>query len=650
MLASAESIWEQLERNNILKDDATRIQRLKNNLRGLVFNFLNFEDNRIHKDNKRKQIVKNLCEKFVILKPDKGGGVVLLQKSDYVENMESLFMDRTKFKVLDNNPTSTRLATLQNYLLKLKKRGSISEEEYKTIRPKNARPARAFGNPKTHKVYEKIPKFRPVIDTTGTSHYSVGKYLSNLLNPLQHNDHSLRDTFDAADRIRNIPPELLEEGYRFVSFDVESLFTSVPLNRTLAIIEKRVYTEKQINTKLSKHELKKLIKDTCTSTPFSFNGTIYEQIDGVSMGCSLGPLLANIIMTELEKIVVDRLLQDGTLRFYCRYVDDTLMLMKPSDIQLVKDEFEKFDKNLKFTFETFEDILPHFLDIEIHNDGLKIYRKETFTGHYTDFNSFVPWKYRVSWIRSLVSRAKKICDPKYLPDELKKIKTFAAWNNFPGRVRNSLVRRFSASERDTQQRESDTEEEEIDIWLKFPYIGQYGETLLKAFVKKAQRMVRDDMKVNFKIHFQTTPLSSFTCVKDHTPFLNRSNVVYQVSCPGCGAEYIGKTDRTLFERTSEHAWTDKASCVREHIHECEQFNHIFDILTIDAFDEEMNSEVDDVTRKREFFKETIRQHTKILDQDRNWNVLLHKEALQISRAKNLLNDGLSASREPVLFR
>ena len=100
----------------------------------------------------------------------------------------------------------------------------------------------------------------------------------------------------------------------------------------------------------------------------------------------------------------------------------------------------------------------------------------------------------------------------------------------------------------------------------------------------------------------------------------------------------------------EHAWADKASCVREHIHGCEQFNHIFDILRIDCLDDNEVSEVDDVNRKRLFFRETIRQHTKILDQDSNWNVLLHKEALHISRGKGLLNDGLKATREPVLFR
>ena len=37
---------------------------------------------------------------------------------------------------------------------------------------------------------------------------------------------------------------------------------------------------------------------------FSFNNTFYEQIDGFSMGSPLGPVIANIFMTELEKYVV----------------------------------------------------------------------------------------------------------------------------------------------------------------------------------------------------------------------------------------------------------------------------------------------------------------------------------------------------------
>ena len=56
----------------------------------------------------------------------------------------------------------------------------------------------------------------------------------------------------------------------------------------------------------------------------SLNGKLYKQIDGVSMGSPLGPTLANIIMTEFEDIIIKPLINSGTIKFYKRYVDDTL--------------------------------------------------------------------------------------------------------------------------------------------------------------------------------------------------------------------------------------------------------------------------------------------------------------------------------------
>ena len=46
------------------------------------------------------------------------------------------------------------------------------------------------------------------------------------------------------------------------------------------------------------------------------------------MGASLGPALANIIMTEREKVTFDNLVKEGTIKFYIRYVDDILLLVK----------------------------------------------------------------------------------------------------------------------------------------------------------------------------------------------------------------------------------------------------------------------------------------------------------------------------------
>ena len=71
-----------------------------------------------------------------------------------------------------------------------------------------------------------------------------------------------------------------------------------------------------------------LIKDTCSKTVFSVNNKLCQQIDGVSMGSSLGPLLANIIMNEMEKTITKKFIDDRILLFYRRYVGDTLVVIK----------------------------------------------------------------------------------------------------------------------------------------------------------------------------------------------------------------------------------------------------------------------------------------------------------------------------------
>ena len=177
-------------------------------------------------------------------------------------------------------PTSTRLNTLRNYLLTLRKRDEIPESEFKFMRPKTVSFGRDHGRPKTHKSFKDLPAFRPIIDTT-TTHYNVGKFLSSLLNPLIVNDYNLRDSFHAVSEIKTIPQSLFDQDYRFVSFDIVSLFTNVRLKRTIEIILKRVFEKELINTTLTKHTLKKLLLDCARKTAFSFDNIFYEQTDGV---------------------------------------------------------------------------------------------------------------------------------------------------------------------------------------------------------------------------------------------------------------------------------------------------------------------------------------------------------------------------------
>ena len=184
------------------------------------------------------------------------------------------------------------------------------------------------------------------------------------------NQFSIKDSFDAASRINSMLPEVKNSNdLVFVSLDVVSLFTNVPSKKTVDIILKRVDNNKEISTTLSKPSLKKLILDTCQKNPFSFNNKMYQQIDGVNMGGSLSPVLANIIKTEFEEVVAENLIKTGIVTFCARYVDDTLLVVKRKNIDFILQKLSSFDKSLKFTINTFEHCVPNFLDIEICLNG-----------------------------------------------------------------------------------------------------------------------------------------------------------------------------------------------------------------------------------------------------------------------------------------
>ena len=286
------------------------------------------------------------------------------------------------------------MKTLQSYLNTLHKRNELTKEEYNAMRPKNGKRARAHVLPKIHKENSNIPKFRPIVDTTGTPHYSAGKFLTNLLNPLSMNEFTLKDSFDAVNKVKSIPLHLFEDGCNYISFDVESLFTN-----------------------LKKHSMKKLLLDTCTKTAFTFNGVIYEQRDGACMGYSLGPLLENVIMTDLEEKFTKTSINNNTIKFYARYVDDTLFVIKREDVRRIQNLLNNFEPNLHFTVDLFLNEVPHFLDLELSPDSLSIFRKSRNTSLFTHFNSYVTWTHITAWIKSLTSRVSRMCSPNKLSSE-----------------------------------------------------------------------------------------------------------------------------------------------------------------------------------------------------------------------------------------
>ena len=368
----------------------------------------------------------------------------------------------------------------------------------------------------------------------------IGQYLSSLLNPFTINNYSVEDSFEAAKHIKAIPSKLFSEGYKFISFDVTSLFINVPLKRTVNIILNRIYVDKVIPATLQTGTMKKLILDACTKTVFSFNSKFYKQINGVSMGSPFWPVLANIIMTELESTIVKELVDKSLVKLYMRYVNDTLLLVKDKDINYIQKRLNSFDKNIKFTVDTFRNGNIHFLDIKVNKNHTDIYYKDTHIGQYASFHSQTPWCLKTAWIKALFHRANKICSSKQaFKQQIDHIKMLMSWNAYPKYVHNSIINRLKSNVNRNDNINNNKDDGKV-IWINLPYLRMKVEQQTNSLIRKLKRSFKENVK--FKMVYKTNKLSMFCNNKDSISVEQKSNVIYRITCPGCFQIYVGVTD------------------------------------------------------------------------------------------------------------
>ena len=130
-------------------------------------------------DLKKYKILKELRKNknvAVLLKPDKGNGIVVLDRDVYDLSILNIINDNTKFKVIANDPTLQREAKLQRYLRGVKAKGKLSNTIYDNIYPVGSQPARIYGLSKMHKKRDSnaAPSFRPIVSSIGTYNYHGG--------------------------------------------------------------------------------------------------------------------------------------------------------------------------------------------------------------------------------------------------------------------------------------------------------------------------------------------------------------------------------------------------------------------------------------------------------------------------------------------
>ena len=141
-----------------------------------------------------------------------------------------------------------------------------------------------------HKLKSESDKltFRPIVSSIGAYNYKLAKFLTSMLDDVIPKDHCTKDSFSFCKKIK----KLSSTNKFLISYDICSLFTRFPLNKTIELAVKLIF-DNNPNIKITKKDLK-YSEFTTSETHILFDGNYYDQIDGVAMGLPLGPVLDNL--------------------------------------------------------------------------------------------------------------------------------------------------------------------------------------------------------------------------------------------------------------------------------------------------------------------------------------------------------------------
>lgn len=523
--------------------------------------------NSLPKQKKYTKVIKHIKnnDNIKVLKFDKGQGVAILNTNDYLSKLHTIVDDASKFSLVNSN--SDNLMTNHpviknqnklNYLLKNNVKPFVSEKIFKEISPKSSQPGKLYGTAKVHKANVPI---RPILASYNTAEYNLAKYLNQFITPIIPAQFSVNKNSELLDLLSQYE---FTDRSNLVSFDVESLFTNVPLKETIQIAANLVYDSNN-HPPFSKDTFIKLLQ-SATGGLFTFDNKLYKQIDGLAMGSPLAPTLSNLFMGVLENKYLRKYgLQK--IKFYKRYVDDIIIIFEDDSVSSFFHYVNTWHPNIKFTYELGGKQLP-FLDIniDITNNVLNtsVYRKPTYTNLLLNFKAICPNSWKRGLLLTLLHRGYVVCNSWFsLHLEIDKLVEIFTLNGYPltflyKHIKYFLNLKFSItySDDNTQQISSNL--------IKIPFIGK--ET--QIFKKRLKQIFRKIDK-NFVISVinYTHKLGQKFCLKDKTPTLIQAGVVYKFTCEvDPQNSYIGKTIRHLGIRINEHR--TKTSAILDHRLDC----------------------------------------------------------------------------------
>ncbi|XP_078509911.1 uncharacterized protein LOC144769621 [Lissotriton helveticus] len=542
------------------------------------------------------------------IKPaDKGGGIVVMDTADYNDRMQYLLQNRDHYTLANMHEWTSLKSRINTLLGQAKDDEVICDEEFSFLNNQNPTIPALYGLPKVHKDITN-PPMRPIVSSIGSLTEPLSKYADVFLQPLVTTQKAyIKDTTAIIQKLEGL--EFNPENQILVTLEIEALYTNIPQNATIEMINSMVNTEDRDHTA---HE--QFIIDCVTmvleNNLFLFNKDLYRQTKGTSMGATCAPSLACLCVSQFEEQHIFNQVSPfyENISMWSRYIDDVFFIWTgPVDILM---EFITWlnlgDDNLNFTSHL-DNQSCEFLDLIIkHTDGflnVELFTKPTdrntmlhFTSNHPpcqvnnipfgqflrlkrncttiqDFDKhavalkskFIDRGYPKRMVRHAYKRAKYYDRESLLKNKEKKdtnpqpIIFVTNFNQVSNKLKNIINRNWHSINNKQQER------------LPKPMFSFRRNRTIRNSLVHTYREVRTNNQPcidNAPLPTGTFPCSGCgnckdiirgsTITKQNVVIKPRSfmncrtrNVIYLISCP-CDLIYIGETSREVRTRMNEH--------------------------------------------------------------------------------------------------
>ena len=263
--------------------------------------------------------------------------------------------------------------------------------------------------PKIHKNLENPPG-RPIVSSIDCATERISMMLDIILQPLLLTTKSyIKDT---PDFLRKLSKEIILEEENLFTLDVSSLYTNIPLEESLQIMEKEFFP--RTDCVIPPPYLVKMLELILKCNNFTFNRKHFLQVNGTAMGTRVAPTYANLFMAHIEESYVYTYKDNSKPRIWFRFIDDIWGIFSGNSIsfQNFVEHLNSVHDTIKFTKE-FSSIEINFLDVTTYRNGQeilsKLYCKPTDSHSYLEFNSCHPPHNKTSIPFSQFLRIRRNC-------------------------------------------------------------------------------------------------------------------------------------------------------------------------------------------------------------------------------------------------